>query len=67
MSVDALKKAGLLFAVALVLVLLWRWRPTAYLLGWTVCVYVCYRAWPAVRADYVALHTRFFPARSWRF
>lgn len=67
MSLDSLKVAGLVVGVALVLVIAWQWTVTAHLIGWAACMFVLYRAWPALRADYVRLRTYFFPARSWRF
>lgn len=61
---DQLRLLGIVVAVALVLVLAWALSPL--LVGWPLCLYVCWRALPAVRTDLAAIRRRFFPAREWR-
>lgn len=64
---DRLKLGGALVAVALVLVLLWQSSITAALTGWALCVYVLWRAAPAIRSDVRRVYRRAFPVNSWRF
>ncbi len=67
MTLDGLKITGIVLALSALLFIFWQWTVTAYLIGWSLCIYVLYRAWPALRADYTRVRTYFFPARSWRF
>lgn len=64
---DRVRFLGVLFALALVLVVVWRFPILAALIGWAALVYVLIRAFPAIRADVRALYTRYFPPNSWRF
>lgn len=62
---DRLKLFGGVFAVALVLAFVWVFI-SPLLVGWPLTLYVCWRAWPAVRSDAARIRRRFFPAREWR-
>lgn len=63
---DRLKVLGGLVAVAFIGVALFSNDVTAILTGWVLCVYVLWRAFPAVRADLVRLWGRMFPETAWR-
>lgn len=64
---DRYKRIAFWLVPLLVLVLGFQFSITAYLIGWGLCLYVVYRAYPAIRADITGAHSRLFPARSWRF
>jgi hypothetical protein len=62
---DRLKLTGFVTGVALLLVLAWN-LASPLLVGWPLCIYVCWRAGPGIAADLRALHEKHFPANDWR-
>lgn len=62
---DRLKLFGMVLGVALVLVVAWS-LASPLLVGWPLALYVCWRAFPGIRADIDRVRQRHFPAREWR-
>lgn len=62
---DRVRLFGGVLLVAALIVAVWS-LASPLLIGWPLCLYVCWRAWPAVRSDVEVVRRRFFPARQWR-
>ena len=64
-TLDRWKLFGLVFGVGLVLAFAWT-IISPLLVGWPLCLYIVWRAYPAVRSDVDRIRRHFFPAREGR-
>lgn len=62
---DRLKLTGFVTGLAVLLVLAWN-LGSPLLVGWPLCLYVCWRAAPGISADIRRFYTRHFPPNEWR-